>query len=353
MNGDRPPPTRGAGINPPNRFLATHREHDPESDLDPAEDSSPSTEFIPDKSQTALTHNDSPDVGFTWSLNPYRGCEHGCAYCYARPTHEYLGLNAGLDFESKIVVKHDAPELLRRELSKPSWKPTTINLSGVTDCYQPVERKLRLTRRCLEVLAEFRNPVIMVTKNGLVARDADVLAELAKYRATAVCISVTTLDPELRRKLEPRASPPAARLRAMKALADAGVPVGVLMGPVIPAINDHEMPSIIAAAAQHGASFASYVFLRLPMAVGPIFDDWLSRHYPDRRDKVLNQVREFREGKTNDSRFGHRMRGTGPAADRLSQLFHVSCRKHGIGDDWPEPSIESFRRVERGQMELF
>lgn len=349
----RGPAHRGAGTNPPNRFLHTRREPDPDMmDLDPAEEPAPRTQFLPDLTQSILSRNDSPDVGFTWSANPYRGCEHGCAYCYARPTHEYLGYNAGIDFESRILVKHRAAELLRTELAKASWKPDVIALSGVTDCYQPVERRLQITRSCLEVLAEFRNPVTIVTKNALVARDADVLAELAKHRAAAVCISLTSLDADLRSVLEPRASPPLAKLRAIRKLADAGVPVGVLCAPIIPAINDHEVPRVLEAAAGAGATFASYTVLRLPLAVEPIFLDWLQRHFPDRREKVLHQLRAFREGALNQSEFGERMRGTGAAADRLRQLFHVSARKHGLTVAWPETSTAAFRRVEPGQLEL-
>ncbi|MCW5559621.1 MAG: PA0069 family radical SAM protein [Verrucomicrobiae bacterium] len=344
---------RGAGFDPPNRFVPVHREADPDSDLDPAETPLPRTRFIPDHSASALTRNDSPDVGFTWSLNPYRGCEHGCIYCYARPTHEYLGFSAGLDFESRIVVKEALPELLRRELASRSWKPDTIAMSGVTDCYQPVERKLRLTRRCLEVLAEFRNPVGIVTKNALITRDLDVLAELARHRAVAVLVSLTTLDPDLRAILEPRTSPPTARLKAIRALADAGVPVGVMIAPVIPAVNDHEIPALAAAAAAAGARFAGKVVLRLPFAVAPLFEDWLSRHFPDRKEKVLAQVRASRGGRLNDPRFGSRMRGSGPLADQWSQLFHIACRKSGLETGMPELSTESFRRVEPGQGELF
>jgi len=346
---------RGAGFDPPNRFVPVHREADPDSDQDPdpAETPLPRTRFIPDHGVSALTRNDSPDVGFTWSLNPYRGCEHGCIYCYARPTHEYLGFSAGLDFESRIVVKESLPELLRRELASRSWKPDTIAMSGVTDCYQPVERKLRLTRRCLEVLAEFRNPVGIVTKNALITRDLDVLAELSRHRAVAVAVSLTTLDPDLRSILEPRTSPPAARLRAIRALADAGVPVGVMIAPVIPAVNDHEIPALVAAAAAAGARFAGKVVLRLPLAVAPLFEDWLSRHFPDRKEKVLAQVRASRDGRLNDPRFGFRMRGSGPLADQWSQLFHIACRKAGLETSMPALSTESFRRVEPGQGELF
>jgi DNA repair photolyase len=345
-------PTRGAATNPGNRFEAVHRERDPESDLDPADEPLPRTQFIPDRTQTALTRNDSPDLGFTWSLNPYRGCEHGCSYCYARPYHEYLGYSPGLDFESKIVVKHDLPVLLRRELAAPKWKPECIALSGVTDCYQPVERRLKITRRCLEVLAEFRNPVGIVTKNALVTRDLDLLQELAHHQAVVVFLSLTTLDPELRSIMEPRTSPPAARLAAIRRLADAGVPVGVMIAPVIPAVNDHEIPHLVAAAAEAGARFAGKVVLRLPLAVAPLFEDWLGRHFPDRKEKVLSQVRALRGGELNDPRFGSRMRGEGIFAEQISQIFHVACRRAGFADSPPELSTSAFRRVEAGQLEL-
>ncbi len=351
-----PPPSahRGAGFDPPNRFVSIHRESDPDClDLDPAEEPLPRTQFLEDQTQRALTKNDSPDIGFTWSLNPYRGCEHGCIYCYARPTHEFLGFSAGLDFESRIVVKHRAPELLRKELAAPGWKPDAIAMSGVTDCYQPVERKLCLTRRCLEVLAEFRNPVGIVTKNALIARDVDFLAELARHQAVAVMISLTTLNPELRSILEPRTSPPAARLAAMRKLSAAGIPVGVMVAPVIPALNDHEIPNLLAAAAEAGARYAGKVVLRLPLAVAPLFEEWLGRHFPDRKEKVLGQIRELRGGALNDPRFGSRMRGEGPRAEQLSQLFSVACRRAGLDRGGPELSVAAFRRVEPGQRELW
>jgi DNA repair photolyase len=318
MADPRPSPHRGAHTQPANRFIEVRRGRDPDAeDLDPAEEPLPRTEFLRDHTRSILTSNDSPDIGFTWSLNAYRGCEHGCIYCYARPFHEYLGFSAGLDFESKIMVKHDAPELLRQEMASPKWKPACIAMSGVTDCYQPVERKLRITRRCLEVLAEFRNPVGIVTKNALVTRDIDVLTELARHRCVVVFISLTTLDADLRSILEPRTSPPAARLAAIRQLSDAGIPVGVLTAPVIPAVNDHEIPKLIEAAVAAGAKFAGKVVLRLPLAVAPLFEGWLDRHMPDRKEKVLNQVRSLRDGKLNTSRFGSRMTGEGPAAERI------------------------------------
>lgn len=354
MAEPKPDPHRGAITQPGNRFIAIHRERDPDAeDLDPAEEPLPRTEFIQDHSQSILTSNDSPDIGFTYSLNAYRGCEHGCIYCYARPFHEYLGFSAGLDFETKIMVKADAPELLRRELNAPKWQPQCIAMSGVTDCYQPVERKLRLTRRCLEVLAEFRNPVGIVTKNALVARDVDILAELAKYQCVVVMISLTTLDPDLRSILEPRTSPPAARLAAIRKLRDAGIPVGVLTAPIIPAINDHEIPALLKAAAGAGAQYAGRVILRLPYAVAPLFEDWLTRHFPDRKEKVLNQLKAMRSGKMNDPRFGSRMSGEGPFAERISQLFRVACHRAGIASGGPELSTAHFRRREAGQAEFW
>lgn len=332
---------RGAADNPANRFEALHLERD--EDWNPEEDPALTTKFYRDRSASILNYNDSPDIGFEASLNPYRGCEHGCIYCYARPTHEYLGFSAGLDFESRIMVKENAPELLRAELSSRKWKPQVVAMSGVTDCYQPVERKLRLTRRCLEVFAAFRNPVGIVTKNHLVTRDVDLLAELAKYNAVVVFVSVTTLDASLAAKLEPRASLPAHRLAAIRTLSEAGVPVGVMTAPVIPAVNDHEVPGLIAAAVEAGAKFAGYVVLRLPYGLGPLFEDWLSRHFPERREKVLGQLKAMRGGKVNDPRFGSRMRGEGIFADQMAALFATACRKAGIAGNRPQLSTAAFR----------
>src|SRR3954451_6264783 len=255
---------RGASWNPQNRFERIEYVHDEDAQNDDEPSPLPRTIFLRDPTRTILAHNDSPDVGFDTSINPYRGCEHGCIYCFARPSHEYLGFSAGLEFETKILVKDDAPELLRAELMSKKYQPAMIAISGVTDPYQPVERKLQLTRRCLEVLAEFRNPVAMITKNHLITRDADLLGELARHNAAMACISVTTLDADLARVMEPRAAAPRARLEAIRVLADAGVNVGVLVAPVIPGLTDHEMLPIIAAAREHGAKFAAYVPLRLP-----------------------------------------------------------------------------------------
>jgi DNA repair photolyase len=332
---------RGAADNPPSRFAPLHLERD--VDWDPAEDPAPGTQFFKDSTSTIITYNDSPDIGFDASVNPYRGCEHGCIYCYARPTHEYLGFSAGLDFETRIMVKERAPELLRKELSSPKWKPRVIAMSGVTDCYQPIERKLKLTRGCLQALAEFRNPVCLVTKNHLVTRDLDLLTALAQFKAVAVFVSVTTLDASLTPKLEPRSSLPQARLAAIEALNRAGVPVGVMVAPAIPALNDHEIPAILAAAAQAGARYAGYILLRLPLAVASLFEQWLARHFPDRKDKVLNQIRGARGGRLNDPNFGTRMRGEGLRADQLEALFALAARKAGLAEQTPELSTASFR----------
>jgi DNA repair photolyase len=344
------PVGRGAASNPPNRFEQISLERD--IDWNPDEDPAPKTQFLRDLSQSIISYNDSPDIPFHASVNPFRGCEHGCSYCYARPTHEYLGFSAGLDFESRIMVKENAPELLRRELSSPKWKPQLLVLSGVTDPYQPIERKLQLTRKCLAVLAEYRNPVSIVTKNHLVTRDIDLLRELAAHKAVAVNLSVNSLDSNLARKLEPRASAPSHRLAAVEALVAAGIPAGVFVAPVIPALNDHEIPGVLAAAKSAGAQWASTVMLRLPLTVAPVFEQWLEDHAPGKKDKVLNRLRAMRGGKLNDPRFGERMRGWGIFAEQISRMFHVARRKVGLPDDGPELSTAAFRKPERSQLAL-
>ncbi len=341
---------RGAGSNPPNRFEKIRLERD--EDWNPEQDPSPKTRFLRDLSQSIITFNDSPDIPFHASLNAYRGCEHGCSYCYARNTHEYLGFSAGLDFETKIMVKENAPDLLRRELSSPKWKPQTLAMSSATDCYQPIERRLQLTRKCLAVLAEFRNPVSIITKNHLVTRDIDLLRELAAHRAVTVHLSINSLDPDLARKLEPRAASPKMRLAAVEALAGAGVPVGVLVAPVIPALNDHEIPSVLSAAKAAGAGWADTETLRLPLTVAPIFEQWLEQNVPGKKDKILGRIRAMRGGKLNDPRFGSRMRGEGIFADQISQMFHVARRKAGLPEDGPELSTAAFRRPEGLQLAL-
>jgi DNA repair photolyase len=349
-NSAASPRGRGAAGNPPNRFERVSLERD--ADWDPEEDPAPRTQFLRDLSQSVISYNDSPDIPFDASLNAYRGCEHGCSYCYARNTHEYLGFSAGLDFETKIMVKENAPELLRRELSSRKWKPQTIAMSGVTDCYQPVERRLQLTRRCLAVLAEFRNPVSIITKNYLVTRDIDLLRELATHRAVMVHLSINSLDRELARKLEPRAASPSLRLKAVEELSKAGIPVGVLVAPVIPALNDHEIPSVLAAAKAAGAGWAGTEILRLPLTVAPVFEQWLEQNEPGKKEKVLGRIRSIRGGKLNDPRFGSRMRGEGIFADQISQMFRTARRKVGMSEHGPELSTASFRRPAGAQMEF-
>jgi len=309
------------------------------------------TEYFRDNTASIIARNTSPDVGFEASINPYRGCLHGCVYCFARPTHEYLGLSAGLDFETKIFVKEKAPELLRAKLSSRSWKPTPLALSGVTDPYQPIERRLRLTRRILEVLAEFRNPVIVITKNHLVTRDVDLLASLAEHDAVRVAISVTTLDTALARTMEPRTSSPERRLDAIATLSRAGVPVCALIAPVIPGLTDSEVPRVLERAAAAGARSAGYVVLRLPHGVKEIFEAWLGAHYPDRKEKVLSRLRALREGKLYRSEWGLRMSGTGIFAEQIEALFDASRRRYGLEDRSHGPSTAAFRRpTSQGQL---
>ncbi|HEX7180495.1 MAG TPA: PA0069 family radical SAM protein [Thermoanaerobaculia bacterium] len=329
---------RGAETNPMNRFerIAVELEAPGPDRIE--------TELLRDGTRSIISYNDSPDIGFDASINPYRGCEHGCIYCYARPTHEYLGFSAGLDFESRILVKEDAPELLRKELSSRKWKPQPLILSGVTDPYQPVERKLEITRRCLAVLAEFRNPVSVITKNELVTRDVDHLRALAEHGAAAVSLSITTLDPEVARRMEPRASHPRDRLKAVETLAAAGIPVGVMVAPIVPAITDHEIPRILEAAASAGAQWAGYVVMRLPGAVAGLFESWLEEHFPDRKEKVLSRVRELRGGRINDPRFGSRMRGEGIFAEQIKATFQTFRRRYGLDGPGRDLSAAAFRR---------
>ena len=313
----------------------------------------PRTEFLADATRAIVARNDSPDLRFGASLNPYRGCEHGCVYCYARPTHEYLGFSSGLDFERKILVKRKAPQLLRQALSSPSWRPQVIAISGVTDAYQPVERRLRLTRGCLAVLRDFRNPVTIVTKNHLVTRDIDILAELAEHRCIHVWVSVTTLRNDLQRVMEPRTSVPGRRLAAIRCLSEAGIPVGVFVAPLIPGLTDDEMPAIVKAAAHAGAKCASFMLLRLPGSVADHFTDWLETHFPDRKEKVMGRIREVRGGKLNNSDFHRRFRGEGEYADQLAGLFGATVRKAGLDGDPPPLSTAGFRRDGGVQSDLF
>ena len=350
---------RGSSIQPPNRFLAVHAEDDFEQ-LEPDDDYFESlrtipTQYLPDDSRSVVSENDSPDLGFRYSLNPYRGCLHGCAYCYARPTHEYLGLNAGLDFETKVFVKERAPDLFRDWLNRAGYEPEMIVFSGVTDCYQPAEREFRITRKCLDVALEARQPVGIITKNALVARDMDVLQTMSGLGVANVSISITTLDEDLAGRLEPRTSRPAARLRTIRELRGAGIPVNVMVAPIIPGLNDSEIPRILAAVAEAGASSATYILLRLPLTVKPVFQDWLERHAPSHRERIESRIRATRDGRLSDSQFGSRMRGRGEIADQIRETFKVFARKHGLDGRMPKLDASQFRppTPSSGQLRLF
>lgn len=342
---------RGAPDNPPNRFRPIEIEPEPET---ASEATRPRTRYFEDSSRSILSRNDSPDVGFDISVNPYRGCEVGCIYCYARQFHEYLGFSAGLDYETRILVKRDAPALLREALAGPRWTPQVIALSGATDPYQPVERSLGITRGCLEVLAEARNPVAIITKRDLVRRDIDLLRPLAEAGAASVTLSVTTLDGELQRVMEPRGAAPHRRLEAVRLLARVGIPVGINVAPVIPGLTDHEIPAILEAGAEAGAVRASYILLRLPHGVRKLFEDWLERHLPDRRDRVLARIRETRGGRLYDSRFRVRGRGEGVYAEHIRGMFDVTAARLGLDRAPRSLSTEGFRRPRSGpQLGLF
>jgi DNA repair photolyase len=342
---------RGSAENPANRFEKIDYVPD---DEEISQGISPKTEYYKDSTRSIIAYNDSPDVGFNAGINPYRGCEHGCIYCYARPTHEYFGLSLGLDFETKIFVKEDAPYLLRKELSSPNWKPQTIALSGNTDAYQPAERNFKLARECLKVLAEFRNPVAIVTKNYLVTRDIDILKNLSEYDAAAVAVSVTTLDPDLARVMEPRTSQPEYRLRAIQRLSENSIPTMVLIAPVIPGLTDHEIPNIIQRAVDAGAKQAGYIMLRLPYGVKELFQTWLERHYPNKKNKVLNRILSIRGGKLNSNEFYDRMKGDGIFAEQVPKIFELACRKAGIEGNKFKLSKENFRRPGTSeQLKLF
>ena len=357
MNGASYIPGRGPAINPPNRFESIVLEPDADyAEFDehgvPVERPHPATHFYYDATESLLTHNTSPDVGAGWGLNCYRGCEHGCAYCFARPYHEYLGWSSGIDFETKVLVKMRAPELLRNELSSPRWQPEVIMMSGATDCYQPAERRFRLTRACLEVLLEFRQPVAIITKNFLITRDLDLLAPLARFNCVSVSVTVTSLDAELASKLEPRAARPEHRLRAIRMLADAGVPVNVMVAPVIPGLTEHEIPAILDAVAAAGARRASFVTLRLPHAVKDVFLGWLDLHAPLKKDRVVARLRELHGGKLYNSTWGARMRGAGIFAEQTQHLFEVSARRAGLNREEFNLSSAHFRRPGGVQLEL-
>lgn len=342
------PRGRGTAINPPNRFERLAYVPDPGEAPDGR-----ATDLYLDHSRAVISDSDSPDIGFKRSVNPYRGCAHGCSYCYARPFHEYLGLSAGLDFETKLFAKPNVAALLRQELAKPGYEPLPIALSGVTDPYQPVERTLRLARACLEVLAEHRHPTCIITKSALVERDADLLANLAEHRAALVTITLTTLDAEVQRRLEPRAATPRARIAAMRALAQAGIPVAVNVSPVIPGLTEHEIPAILTAARDAGAVWATWILVRLPHSVKDIFTAWLEHHYPGRKDRVLGALREMHGGELYDPRFGHRLRGEGPRAEQIARIFELYRNRLGYRRELAELNSAAFVRPGGSQTDLF
>jgi DNA repair photolyase len=344
----------GALSNPAGRFDALTLERTDDGWYQDDEPADPAETVLPDSAHSVITRNDSPDVGFDLSINPYRGCSHACVYCFARPSHAYLGLSPGLDFETKLFYKADAAALLEAELANPRYVCKPIALGINTDGYQPLERRLGVTRSILEVLAARRHPVTLVTKSALILRDLDLLASLAEHRLVSVSLSITSLSSELKRTLEPRAASSEARLRVIERLAQAGVPVGVMVAPVIPAITDHEMEAILRAAREAGASHASYVLLRLPHEVKLLFREWLGTHYPDRASHVMSLINQARGGKDYDSAFGVRMRGTGPYAELLRMRFDLAVRKLGFepGDARHELRTDLFRRAAGPQLSL-
>ena len=350
---------RGAGLNPANRFesvgLSVHGEFlDQEAARRSGSPALMATQVHADDSRTVINRVDSPDLDFNWTVNPYRGCEHGCIYCYARPGHETLGLSCGVDFETTIFAKFDARRILRRELGRPSWAGDPIVLSGVTDPYQPVESKLKITRQCLEVFAACRQPLSVVTKSRLVLRDLDLIGELARHDAVSVCVSLTSLDSRLAAKMEPRASCPEDRLHTVRKLAEARVPVTVLMAPIVPGLTDTHIPKVLEAAAEAGAVSAGYVLLRLPHQVEALFLDWLRREFPQRANHVASLVRQTRGGRLNDGRFGVRMRGEGPIATHIGSMFRLWARRCGLRRRSPPLSNRAFvRPADKGQMMLW
>jgi DNA repair photolyase len=329
---------RGSQFNPQNRFEKLYLDpfsYSDYADYYDVEDLSKKipTQFFIDSSKSVIAENNSEDIGFRYSFNPYKGCEHGCVYCYARPTHEYLGFSSGLDFESKIMVKKDAPKLLENFFKKKNYKPDYIVFSGNTDCYQPVEKKLGITRKSLQVCLDYRNPVAVITKNALIMRDLDILQEMAKLNLVTVTLSITSLDPKLIRLMEPRTSPPVRRLETLELLAKNNIHCGINIAPVIPGLNDEEIPSIIKAAADHGAKFAGKIMIRLPFAVKDLFLNWLQKEFPDRAQKVENKIREIRNGKLYSSEPGKRFTGEGELANRIQDLFRISCIKYGLNNE--------------------
>ena len=325
-----PPRGRASASNPHNRFAPTRSVAEDDGWFQDETPPSRATEVRSELAKTVITRNNSPDVGFDRSLNPYRGCEHGCIYCFARPSHAYWDLSPGIDFETRLIAKTNLASRLEEELQKPGYVPQPIALGINTDAYQPIEREQRLTRQALEILLRYKHPLHIITKGSLILRDLDLLAELASQNLVSVAISLTTLDDELKRIMEPRTASPSARLRVMRTLHEAGVPVGVICAPMIPLINDSELEHLLEAARDAGARSAGYVLLRLPLEIAELFEEWLQAHFPERAEHVMSLIRQSRGGKNYDSRFGSRMRGEGPFADLLAQRFRLASRKLGL-----------------------
>lgn len=342
---------RGAQIKIENKFLKAQYVTEHIEGLDEPLLENPATQIFQENAKKILNRIDSADLGFGYSMNPYQGCEHGCIYCYARNTHEYYGFSAGLDFESKIIVKRNAPQLLEKELMKPTWNAVPIMLSGNTDCYQPQEKKFEITRKMLKVLANYRHPVSIISKNSLVLRDLDLLQDLAADNLVHVYISIITLDEDLRRAMEPRTASSIKRLKTVEALAKADVPVGIMNAPIIPGLNHHEIPEVLKAAADHGACNAGMTVVRLNGSIGPIFEDWLRKNFPDRFEKVWNQICSIHGGNVNDSNFGRRMRGEGNIADAIHQLFKASKKKYFADRAMPVYDLTKFQKG--GSLSLF
>jgi len=354
------PPTsargRGAASNATGRFESlTHAGFDDGWTIDDDAPAPLRTTVTAERARVIITRNDSPDVGFDRSINPYRGCEHGCIYCYARPAHAYIGLSPGLDFESRLFFKPDAARLLERELSRPTYRPGVIHVGGNTDPYQPQERRLRVTRQILEVLARFRHPFSIITKSALIARDLDLLGPMAAAGLTRAAVSITTLDRTLARKMEPRAATPTRRLDAVRALSAAGVPTVVMFAPVIPGLNDHELESVVAAASQAGAAGAAYVALRLPLEIKDLFREWLQGAFPDRAGRVMSLVRQMRGGRDYDPQWSKRMKGEGPIADLIARRFAIARRRFGLDRPLAELDLTKFKVPDRAgdQIDLF
>ena len=347
----KPKRGRGASDNPINRFEGHYVDYD--LDEESGEKPAQKTQLFKDDTKSIIAYNKSPDIPFKAGLNPYRGCEHGCIYCYARPFHEYLGFSVGLDFESKIIVKYDAPELLRKQLMSPKWEPQVVAMSGITDVYQPIEKKLKITRRCLEVFAEFRNPIGMITKNFLITRDIGHLKQLAEYNCVSVTLSITSLDKRLTQIMEPRTSRPYRRLKAIEMLAEANIPVGVNVAPIVPGLTDHECSDILRAASDAGATRAGFIVLRLPYKVEDIFADWLEQHFPDRKEKIKNKLYDMRGGKLYDSEFGKRMRGEGNFSKQIKDIFDIQAKKLGLNKDRRRLTTEHFIKTHGHQLDMF